>query len=239
MAIVYMLMLLGLSATARGEDDGATRGAAVPADVGTPLLDDDVWASPDVAAPAMDPRPLARDNGRGTWASSDADDSARTSAAWLRTTLALGGVVGLIGLLAWGYRRVAAGGSLGFTLRPPRGTLIEVVGRATLAPRQTVCLVRVGPRLVLLGCSADAVRTLDVIDDPDLTARLLGEAQRASNDSNSAVFAQCLDRESRAYPPDEELPDEDELAPEAQRLESVQDTLQRMVTRLRNTATAG
>ena len=117
---------------------------------------------------------------------------------WIRPTLALGSVVVLIVLLTWGYRGVMAG-RLPFVKRARHTALIQVVGRATLSPRQSVCLVRTGPRLVLVGLSNGSMSALDVIDDPELTARLCGEAAAGQPDSHSAQFQRCLEVEAGEY----------------------------------------
>jgi flagellar biogenesis protein FliO len=111
-------------------------------------------------------------------------------------------VVALIVLLSWGYRVVAGNARLprGFRGRTPG--LIEILSRTALSPRQSLCLVRVGSRVVLLGVSPETVRTLDVIADPDAAARLAGQATQQQVASATAEFQQCLEREARDYEPE-------------------------------------
>lgn len=126
--------------------------------------------------------------------------TATTGTGWFRTSLALGGVVGLIVLLSWGYRAVTStGGKLPFRFQGRRPGLIEVVGRTSLAPRQSVCLLRVGPRMVLLGVTSGQISALDVIDDPELTARLLGEDAAQKPESATRAFSTCLSKEQTPY----------------------------------------
>jgi flagellar biogenesis protein FliO len=165
---------------------------------------DDPWSSPEIA-PRLEGRPLPR-SATGWKPSSPAHGAipagtnSSVGSPWLRTTGALAGVVGLIVLLAWGYRLIAGqGGRLRWSLAARRTNLIEVVGRTSLSPRQSLCLVRLGPRLVLLGVTNETVRALDVIQDADLTARLVGQAARQRPDSHSAEFARCLEREAQTY----------------------------------------
>jgi len=191
---------------------------------------DAAWASPAVAAPDLDARPLAR---RAPPTPGTAGPAVG-SGGWLRTTGALLGVVALILLLGWGYRTVVAGGLP--TLRGGRAPLIEVVSRAALGPRQAVCLVRVGPRLVLLGMTATAIRALDVIDNAALVAQLLGEARAHRPDSATAEFNQCLERESRSYAPPSEPPAAP--APDPQRILGVRDRLAETLSRLRRVGAA-
>jgi len=210
-----------------------------------PSVPDDPWSSPEIAAPRMEGRPLPRkrDAGRGT---PPTDATASRGSPWLRTTGSLAAVVGLIVLLAWGYRLVAGRGRLALSGR--RTGLIEIVGRTTLSPRQSLCLVRLGPRLVLLGLTHDAVRALDVIQDADLTARLAGQAAQRRPDSQTAEFARCLEREAQTYTPalrsdgdrplhaDETVPVpvvDETVTPEEARLVDVRERLTRTVERLR------
>jgi flagellar biogenesis protein FliO len=179
---------------------------------------------------------LPRAPGRDAWASPAKPDGSGRPASWARTALSLAGVVTLIILLAWGYRAVtssAAGGR--WPLRKRNATLIEVVSRTTLSPRQSLCLVRIGPRLVLLGVTAGAVRSLDVIHDPDLTATLLGQATAQQPDSSTAEFTRCLEREARPYQASETDLDET-VTPEEDRLLNVKELLAGTIRRLQATA---
>lgn len=227
--MALLMTCLAFAAGAARADETAPTSAPAPV-VG---LTDAAWDSPDVAAPQMQSQPLLRNhNARGTAGGSATTGSSRQ--AWLRTSLALAGVVGLILLLGWGYRAVMQNGGRLQRLGGRRGALVEVICRTPLAPRQTLCLVRVGPRLVLLGATHDNVRPLDVIDG-DLAARLLGEMERNRPDSHSADFARLLDKEAAAY-----LKQEDELdetvTPDETRLRDVREKLAGTLNRLRNVA---
>jgi flagellar protein FliO/FliZ len=168
--------------------------AALTARGDTPATSPTAPESASQADPAA--RPLLRRSAERADAS--ARPAAGGSSAWVRTTAALAGVVGLIVLLTWGYRTVM-GASPAWRTRPRHPGLIEVLCRTPLSPRQSLCLVRVGPQLVLLGVTPERVQTLHVISDANVAAGLLGEATRARSDSNSAAFSQTLDREARAY----------------------------------------
>ena len=247
MALLELILALGV-ATTRADTVPAeqTHSKDAPASsvLASPGVDkaqrsalpaDDPWSSPEIAAPRMDARPLERGRGAASRSADTRSPEQRASGAWLRTTLSLGGVVGLIMLLAFGYRRMAAsGGGLKFALRAKHAALIEVVGRTALSPRQSVCLVRVGPRLLLLGCTPDSVRTLDVINDADLTARLLGQAAQQRPDSHTAEFARCLKEEAKAGPGDAGLPEET-LAPDEARLSEIREKLNGTIRRLQAT----
>ncbi len=118
---------------------------------------------------------------------------------WGRSALSLALVVGLIGLLAWGYRAMASGGPFLLRGRGRRAGLIELVSRTSLSPRQSLCLVRIGPRLVLVGVCPESIRALHAIEDPELTAQLAGQAAARSHESQVAAFERCLTVESNEY----------------------------------------
>jgi len=197
MALVCSIGFVVASALGAGGDESPPRGEAPEPSVRQPL--DDPWASPDVAAPRMDERGLIRRPGaRGE---SRLPLAGRTGASgWVRTTLSLAGVVALIVLLAWGYR-VGARASARLALARGRGgsALIQVLSRTSLAPRQSVCLIRVGSQLVLVGATPDSLRTLSIINDPDLAARLAGQEAQRRPDSHLADFQRCLETQTRPY----------------------------------------
>ena len=134
-------------------------------------------------------------------ASSSEGAAARAgTGSWLRSGLSLLGVIGLILLLAWGYRLASRRGDLlPLPGRNRRSYLIDIVARKPLTPKQSLALVRLGPRLVLVGVGPEQVTTLDVIDDPKLAAQLLGDAARDQADSRAADFARTLEEESRTF----------------------------------------
>ncbi|MBU0639919.1 MAG: flagellar biosynthetic protein FliO [Planctomycetes bacterium] len=193
---------------------------------------EEAWLSPEVAAPRMEGHPLKRSKPTGALPLR-AESQERVGRSWWRTVVSLAGVVALILLLAWGYRQMAgAGGRLSLAGRARHAGVIEVVGRASLSARQSVCLLRVGPRLVLVGMSAERVEALDVIDDADFAARLGGEAARRRSDSASAEFNHCLGREAQSYEP-EELGLDETLLPSESRLVDVKQKLIGTMQRVR------
>jgi flagellar biogenesis protein FliO len=179
----------------------------------------------------MDARPLQHGPEKGHTPAHVTPTAPAASSVW-RTTAALGAVVALILLLAWGYRAVASGGRLALSNRKPG--LIEVLSRTALSPRQSLCLVRIGPRLVLLGVTPESVRALDVIPDADVAAQLTGQAAARRADSSSAEFARCLEQQSRAYAA--EVPVDDAPTPEDDRLAELKQRLSDTIARLRATA---
>ncbi len=116
-------------------------------------------------------------------------DRAQRSLPSLATLLGgLGVVVGLFLLAAWLLRLGLPKGAP--TL--PREAW-EVLGRAPLAGRQHVQLVRCGGKMLLLSVTPGSAETLTEITDPAEVDRLAGICQQARPNSATANFRQLLD----------------------------------------------
>jgi flagellar biogenesis protein FliO len=96
-------------------------------------------------------------------------------------------VLGLFLVVAWLMRRAVPGGS---ALLP--GEVLEVLGRAALAGRTQVHLVRLGNKLLLVSISTASVETLAEITDTDEVTRLAGLCRQAQPGSTTAAFRQVL-----------------------------------------------
>ena len=194
-------LLAAAVAAGQTSDFPARDGEAAPATQVAPASapsPGDPWSSPEVAAPRMDDDVIRRP--KSSQVAAAAGESGGRAYAWLRTSASLAGVVALIVLLAWGYRLVTgAGGRFALSGRARQQSLIELLSRTNLAPRQALYLVRVGPQLVLVGATHDSLRALSVIDDPDLAARLAGHQACAKRESHTAEFRRCLDGEAGQY----------------------------------------
>ncbi len=94
--------------------------------------------------------------------------------------------------------------------------VIEVLARQQLSPRQSVVLLKVGRRVVLVGLAPDRVTSLDTIVDPDEVALIVGRSAGMKAGSALSAFQQDVLREASAYQP-AEGPDaaEDGTAPTA------------------------
>ncbi len=121
-------------------------------------------------------------------------DARRTSenhAGGLSSTItvvsSLAVVLGIFLVVAWGMRRAAPTGS---ALLP--GEVFEVLGRAPMASRQQVYLLRCGTRLVLVSVTAAGAETLTEITDPPEVDRLAGLCHQARPNSATAMFRQIL-----------------------------------------------
>lgn len=148
--------------------------------------------------PDGDERVVSRQGRAASPAGNSPPRAAAAGPSWTRTVAALAAVVALIALLAWGYRAFGGGG-VGHALRQRRPGIIQIISRAPISPRQSLCLVRVGPRLVLIGVSPDRMQSLDVIADAELTARLAGSAHAHKRDSTTAEFDASLRSAEQTY----------------------------------------
>lgn len=77
--------------------------------------------------------------------------------------------------------------------------VLEVVARLSLSPKQTLVLVKMGRRLVLLGTTADGITALSEVADPDQVASLLGQAASEESTAMAEAFSQSIERESLVY----------------------------------------
>lgn len=143
---------------------------------------------PDNVAPDGGPRiPLVA--GDRSNAMEDADATGRPNGLSPLITAAgsLGVVLGLFLLVAWVIGRAVPGGS---GLLPKE--VVEVLGRATLAGRGQVHLLRCGRKLLLVSVSPTGIESLTEITDPDEVNRLVGLCCQARPGSATAVFQQVL-----------------------------------------------
>lgn len=166
-----------------------TLGGAILAPAGPAASDPDaVWAS--IEPPLPEATSIPRRSPGNPGRAPSVEQPASPASPWSRTFGSLAAVIGLIGLFAWGYRAVT---SSGFSRRGRRAGVIEIVSRTALSPRQGLVLVRVGPRMVLVGTTHERLSALDVIDDAELCARLAGEELR-ENRGAPGTFQAVMER---------------------------------------------
>jgi len=101
-------------------------------------------------------------------------------------------VLGLFLLMAWLFKR----GMPQVAAALPR-EVVETLGRTTIAPRQTVHLLRIGQKLLLVSISATGVETLTEITDPLEVDRLAGICNQSSPHSASSAFRHVFQQFSR------------------------------------------
>jgi len=99
-------------------------------------------------------------------------------------------VTALIGAVYVVMRRVRGSGLTGAT------GAMRVLGRLHLTPRHQLTLVQVGQRVLVVGVSANDMRTLHVVDDAEEAAMLMA---RAGGTRGDAAFAEWLDKEGESF----------------------------------------
>jgi flagellar biogenesis protein FliO len=96
-------------------------------------------------------------------------------------------VLGLFLVVAWMLRKASPAGA---AVLPKE--VFELLGRAPLASRHQVHLVRCGRKLLLLSVSQAGIDSLAEIDDPVEVDRLAGLCAQAQPGSASMVFRQVF-----------------------------------------------
>ncbi len=103
-------------------------------------------------------------------------------------------VLGSIVACAYAAKRHLRMGQSGGALPP-----LQVVARSYLSPKQSICLVRAGPRLIMVGVTADRITHLTDIDDPDAAAQLIGQAEASKEHSRTGAFQRLVVDEGTVY----------------------------------------
>ncbi len=86
--------------------------------------------------------------------------SAGAGVRWYRNGfVALGAVLLVIAIVAWGVKRFGPRAQLG-------GAAIRILSRSHLSPKQSLALIRVSDRVMLVGITPDRISHLTTFDDP-------------------------------------------------------------------------
>lgn len=103
-------------------------------------------------------------------------------------------VLGSIVACAYVAKRHLRLGRSGGALPP-----LQIVARSYLSPKQSICLVRAGPRLIMVGVTVDRITHLTDIDDPDAAAQLIGQAEASKEHSRTGAFQRLVVDEGTVY----------------------------------------
>lgn len=134
--------------------------------------------------------PLRHPDAKGTSQTSQAKSPTAfgsATAPWMTTMSALAIVLGVLFLFYWGMKRL---GPKTNQILPAEA--VELLGSTALSPRQRLCLIRVGRKLVLVAMSSEGVEPLTEIDDPVEVDRLVGICASQRNGSATQVFRQVF-----------------------------------------------
>ncbi len=118
-----------------------------------------------------------------------------------RTAGSLAIVIGLILALRVGVKRLAGSGralsgQLGAGGRAPAG-ILSVIGRYPIARGQTLVLLKVDTRILLLSQTGDGFRTLAQITEADEVASILTKARDEEGESMASRFTNLLRQAER------------------------------------------
>lgn len=81
---------------------------------------------------------------------------------------------------------------------------MQVLVRTSITPKQSLCLIKLGNRLLLLGISPNHIASVATIDNPEEITHLLGLIESRSANSISATFSGIINREKQSYATDED-----------------------------------
>ncbi len=132
--------------------------------------------------------------GRDGQASGTGAASAIQSVPWYR-----GGLFSLVVVLA-----VIAGIALLLkrlvpAMRVSQNGAIDILSRNAIGPKQTLALVRMGRRVVLLGVTSDRVNMLCEVSDPVEVAELVGSSAGVQRHTASESFGDMLATEAEGF----------------------------------------
>ena len=207
---LILLFLLPGNLPARTSDPPATQAPVDQFESRPPLLESTagpVRIAPPVAAadktadasanggkPAAPSLPLRREShvppsSSGKSISQDSSKKPNGPPSMLTLAGSLGVVLGIFLLIAWLMRRAAP---QGLTRLPNEA--FEVLGRAPLAGRQNVHLMRCGNKLLLVSITPAGTETLTEITDPQEVDRLAGLCRQAGPQSSTAAFRRIFEQ---------------------------------------------
>ncbi len=167
-----------------------------PVRIAPPLAaaDHSAAASDNGAKPAPSPLPLKRESHVQLTPSNKTDSLESSKKPSGLPSMAavfgsLGVVLGIFLLIAWMIRRAAP---QSLTRLPNEA--FEVLGRAPLAGRQNVHLLRCGNKLLLVSITPAGTETLTEITDPQEVDRLAGLCLQAGPQSSTAAFRRIFEQ---------------------------------------------
>jgi flagellar biogenesis protein FliO len=153
-------------------------------------------ATPNQASVAPPPLPLSRSNLATPISPAAESGEAEATAggmpgmeSLLTVAGSLGIVMGLFMVTMWCLRR-----GMPRSARTLPAEVVEVLGRAPLAGKQQMHLIRFGGKLVLAAVSPSGIDAVSEITDPVEADRLLGYCEQTRSSSATTSFRGILDR---------------------------------------------
>lgn len=113
---------------------------------------------------------------------------------WMYYLLALGFVIFLIVAGAALFRKLHPGGRM-FTSLP----LIKVLGRTYLSPKQSLAMVKINQRVLILGLTEHHVSELLTISDPHEVSEIITEIEQRRPTGITGSFMQLFSNEQKGF----------------------------------------
>ncbi len=150
----------------------------------------------DRAVPAVESLPLGRSAAEARGAAASSESGGLVNHWAVRTGLALAAVISLMFVIKWTFQWLSGrGGGIGSQLRAggrsPSGVL-EVLGRYPIARGQTLALLKLDRRILLVAQTASGFQTLSEITNPDEVASILLKTRDDEGESMAARFSALL-----------------------------------------------
>lgn len=196
-ALLCALLFSSQSAPARAGDGSFVANASgIPtADLPEPTLDDKTVAPPPGAiVTAADVPQSDVSEGIISRPTGNSKQPAFGGLSTTRTIIALAVVLALIIGVSAVLRRFNPT-ARGFA----RGGCLQVLVRTSIGAKQSLCLVKLSDRLILLGVSPNHIAALDSIDEPEDVAHIIGLVESGKPNSITGVFRSTIDNEMEAY----------------------------------------
>jgi flagellar biogenesis protein FliO len=133
-------------------------------------------------------------SGAGAPTSSGSNENRPGPGYWLYMILALGFVIVLIFIGASVLRKAYPGGRVFSSFAG-----IEVLGRTHLSPKQTLAMVKVNRKLLLLGLTEHHITQLSTFSDPQEVSQLLAQIEQHRPSSITSGFMHLFKSERKNY----------------------------------------
>jgi len=76
---------------------------------------------------------------------------------------------------------------------------IEIIARNNISPKQSLCLIKLGERLVLIGLSPNHMASLHTIEDAEEIGQIMGQIGQSGAKSITNTFGRMFRRETENY----------------------------------------
>lgn len=203
MALFCVVWMFSAPAVAANANDvgmvGSGAGFSAPANAALELKPVSQLSMPKVDAEPLDspvvedPPPVTRENILIRRGGQTQEAGALSSdLPWYRSGLAsLGLVLAMITVVAMAIKRVAK------TSRGGGGSVLQVLTRTHLSPKQSIAVVQMGGRLVFVGITPEQINMLRIVEDREEAALLRGQLRIDDAQLGGMAFDKHLSREAK------------------------------------------